>query len=388
MDPLTLVVLTVIVGLFFDFCNGWNDSANAIATVVSTRVLSPAKALLWSAFLNFVGAGAFNFFLAKVGLELTAKVAKTMGSGVVTLEVGPSSVVIVMAAMIGASAWVLWCTRLGLPISCSHALVGGLIGATIFATGFDAVVWSDLAGSKPRGVLWILVALMVSPVVGMIAGYVLVAISVWLARRATPRQGHRVFGVLQLFSASFMAFEHGRNDAQKVMGVIALTLFVGGYLVKDGVPITDIGDLYIPLWVIVACAAAMGIGTAVGGWRVIRTLGTKLARITTTEGFAAETGAGMVLEAAASLGIPVSTTHTITGGIFGVGSARGVRAVKWGIGAKIVYAWLFTLPAAIVMGGVLSWLAHATSALVMVLSVAAVTVLVWVVPRLRRRSAA
>jgi len=200
------------------------------------------------------------------------------------------------------------------------------------------------------------------------------------------RRARRSFGVLQLFSASFMAFEHGRNDAQKVMGVIALTLFVGGELHKDGVPITNIDDLFIPTWVVVACATSMALGTAIGGWRVIRTLGSKLSKITTTEGFAAETGAGLVLELAASFGIPVSTTHTVTGAIVGVGTARGVRAVKWGVGTKILYAWVLTLPAAIVLGGTLSWLATATSPTVMVATVLVITIIVLLAPVQVRRA--
>ena len=375
MDLQTLLVLTVIVGLFFDFCNGWNDSANAIATVISTRVLSPMKALMLSAFLNFAGAGAFNF----LGFILIPRVAKMVGAGVVGLAPGTESLVIILAAMIGASAWVIWCTRLGLPISCSHSLLGGMLGATVFATGLGLVKWV--------GVIKILIALLVSPLLGLVLGYVLVVISTWAARRSTPRQGHRTFGWLQLCSASFMAFEHGRNDAQKVMGVLALALFVGGLLTdpETGATLTNIDKLYIPLWIIVACATAMALGTAIGGWRVIRTLGTKLAKITTTEGFAAETGAGIVLEIAASMGIPVSTTHTITGAIVGVGSAKGVRAVKWGIGAKIVNAWFFTLPATFLFAGILSWFAHATNPMLMVVSVALITAGVFLVPRFLRR---
>jgi PiT family inorganic phosphate transporter len=297
-----LIILAIVAGLIFDLSNGWNDSANAIATVVSTRVLTPFWALAISATLNFIGA------------LVSVKVAKTMGSGVVKMPVELASVVTVSAAMIGATAWVGWCTKLGLPVSCSHSLVGGLVGATVFVSGWGAV---NLEGVKK-----ILIALFASPLIGLVFGYVLAVILTWLAHAVefSPRQGRKVFGPLQLLSSSFMAFEHGKNDAQKVMGTIALALFVGGFL-KDGQGnvITRMEDLYIPLWVKISCASAMAIGTAVGGWAVIRTIGTKLAKITTLEGCAAETGAGAVLEVAATLGVPVSTTHTITGGIVGVG---------------------------------------------------------------------
>ncbi len=373
MDTTTLIVLAVVAGILFDITNGWNDAANAIATVVSTRVLSPWQALLMSAALNFVGA------------LISIKVATSMGSGVVNLKVDPSSVAVVLSAMVGAASWVTWCTRLGLPISCSHALVGGLVGAAVAVEGWGSVVWNDPV--KHKGLLYILVALLASPFIGFVVGYLLLVACTWIARRATPSRGHRVFGWLQLGSASFMAFEHGQNDAQKVMGVLALALFVGGFLRKDGHVVTDIKELYIPVWIILSCAAAMAFGTAVGGWRVIRTMGSKLAKISTTEGFAAETGGGVVLQIAASLGIPVSTTHTITGSIVGVGTAKGARAVKWGIGAKIVYAWVFTLPMSFLFGGVLSWFAALASPFAMVSAVAVVSSAVFLIPGLVRRAA-
>lgn len=353
MDPTTLIILAVAAGLIFDLTNGWNDSANAIATVVSTRVMTPIQALAMSAVLNIVGA------------LVSVKVAKMMGSGIVDLPVDMGSVAIVLAAMIGASGWVTWCTLLGLPISCSHSLIGGLVGATVAVQGTAAVHWGGFGK--------IILALFVSPLVGFACAYILLVAVVWIARGATPRGGKKVFGSLQICSSAFMAFEHGKNDAQKVMGVIALALFTGGFL-KDasGAVLTDPKALYIPLWVKFACAAAMGIGTAVGGWRVIHTIGSKLAKISTTEGFAAETGAGLVLEVAAGMGVPVSTTHTITGGILGVGSARGARAVKWAIGAKIFYAWIFTLPMCFLLSFGLSWISRRTSPLLMTGGVVAV----------------
>lgn len=368
MDPFHLIVLAVVAGLVFDITNGWNDSANAIATVVSTRVLSPAVALGLSAVLNFVGA------LASI------KVAKTMGSGVVDLPVALSSVAIVLAAMLAAAAWVTWCTRLGLPISCSHSLVGGLVGAAVGSIGWSAVKW---AGLKK-----ILIALFASPLIGLVLGYVFIIAVTWMARRMTPRTGRHTFGKLQILSASFMAYQHGQNDAQKVMGVLALALFTGGYLHKDGVVITDIKDLYIPTWVIISCAGAMAFGTAVGGWRVIQTIGSKLSRITPVEGFAAETAGGLVLEIAAKLGVPVSTTHTITGAIVGVGAAKGAHAVQWGIGAKILSAWFFTLPACVVLGAILSWVSVQTSPMTMTAGVVVVTIVTFLVAKFRRNTEA
>lgn len=364
MDPFVLIVLAVVAGLVFDITNGWNDSANAIATVVSTRVLSPWQALGLSAVLNFVGA------LASI------KVAKTMGSGVVDLPVALSSVAIVLAAMLAAAGWVTWCTRLGLPISCSHSLVGGLVGAAVGAGGWSTVKWA--------GVEKILIALIASPVVGLVLGYLFILAVTWMSRRMTPRSGRQTFGKLQIFSASFMAYQHGQNDAQKVMGVLALALFVGGYLHKDGVPVTDIDDLFIPTWVILSCAGAMALGTAIGGWRVIQTIGSKLSRITPVEGFAAETAGGLVLEVAAKLGVPVSTTHTITGAIVGVGAARGARAVQWGIGAKILSAWFFTLPACFLLGALLSWVSNLTSPMWMTGGVVVVTAITFVLAKVRR----
>jgi len=371
MDLLTIVILTVLAGIVFDFVNGRCDSANAIATVISTRALTPLQALFYAAILNFIGA------------LVSTKVAMTMCSGVVHLPLQMCSIVTVLAAMIASAAWVTWCTGLGLPVSSSHALVGSLVGATAIIGGWSRVQWT--------GVTKILVALLVSPLLGFVLGLIAIILATWLAHvmEATPRQGRKAFGFLQIVSSGFMAFEHGKNDAQKVMGVVALALFVGGFL-KDGSgqTIRDVGGLYIPMWVRLVCGVAMALGTVMGGWRVIRTLGSKLAKITKLEGCAAETAAGVVLELAASLGIPVSTTHTLTGSVVGVGSAKGVRAVKWGLGAKIVWAWVFTLPVCFVLGGALSWFAAWTSPQAMVAAVAAVTATTWawslVRDRLRR----
>lgn len=424
MDPVVLVVVVVLAALLFDFTNGWNDSANAIATVVSTRVLSPTTAVLWSATLNFIGS------------LVSLKVAKTVGGGMVNLPAELASETVVLAAMLSAAAWVAWCTRLGLPISASHSLFGGMVGSAVAVYGLGGVVWPQLVK--------ILVALVISPLLGMVLGFVFLtliysaavgfrsgrvravtlsaaiaflvgAAGLLLGLDATgvlpfgevtgwfQRHGHsavfwfvipifgvafgamfflkglsqsgarRWFGPLQILSSSFMAFEHGKNDAQKVMGVIALALFLGGYLKQNGVVITNLDDLYVPMWVRIACGMTIALGTAVGGWRVIRTLGSKLAHITPADGFVAETAGGLVLEMAAELGIPVSTTHTITGAILGVGTAKQISAVKWGLGAKIVYAWIFTLPACIVVGMLFSITASQLGPLFLVTVVALVT---------------
>lgn len=325
MDTVPLLVLVVIVALAFDFVNGWNDSANAIATVVSTRVLSPLAAVTFAALLNFLGA------------LVSTRVAKTIGGGLVSAEL--VTPVVILSAMLGATVWVGVCTHWGLPISGSHSLIGGLIGATMVAAGPAAV--------KVDGVVKVLVALVASPLLGLVMGYLLLVGVYWIAYFMTPAQARRSFSGLQILSAGFMAFTHGMNDAQKVMGVITLALVTAGRW-----PSMNAG---VPTWVMILCAVVMAVGTASGGWKVIRTLGTKLAHIRPIEGFAAETAAGLVLLLAAQLGVPVSTTHTITGSIIGVGTAHSVRSVKWSIGAKIVNAWILTLPATIMFAALLQW---------------------------------
>ncbi|MCG3147865.1 MAG: hypothetical protein PCFJNLEI_01306 [Verrucomicrobiae bacterium] len=312
LDPSTLLIIVVVSALLFDFVNGWNDSANAIATVVSTRTLGPLQAVLMAAVLNFVGA------------LVSTKVAKTIGGDIVNPQIVTGD--IVLAAMLAATLWVAFCTILGLPISGSHSLVGGLVGAAVARFGTSCV---HMAG------IWkVMVGLFLSPVLGFIIGYILLVAVYWIAYKMKPRTVRKTFGVLQVLSSGFMAFTHGMNDAQKVMGVITLALFSAG----------KIADIIVPVWVMLTCAAVMALGTAAGGWGVIKTLGMKLAHIRPIEGFAAETAGGLVLSLAAHFGVPVSTTHTITGSIMGVGTAFRAKAVKWSLGTKIVYAWVFTLP--------------------------------------------
>ncbi len=319
MEPTTLIVAVVVAALLFDFCNGWNDSANAIATVVSTRVLSPITAVSLAALLNVLGA------------LVSTKVAKTIAGDLVDPAVVTQTVV--LAAMLAASTWVGLMTLVGMPISGSHSLVGALVGATAWAAGWDAV--------HRDGVMKVLKAMLLSPVAGLLIGFAVMAGLMWLLRRVRPVTVNRWFGKLQLVSVSAMAWAHGTNDAQKVMGVITLALVAGGFQ----------RELEVPLWVKLACALVMGLGTACGGWKVIRTLGMNLIKIKPIHGFAAETGASITLGVAAALGTPVSTTHTITGSILGVGATQRLSAVRWGLGAKILYAWLLTLPGTGLMGG-------------------------------------
>lgn len=343
--PFALVFLVVAVALFFDFCNGWNDSANAIATVVSTRVLKPWQAVAMNAVLNFVGA------------LVSTKVAQTIAGKFVNEEL--MTLWGVFAAMVAAAVWVALCTRKGLPISGSHSLMGGIIGAALGTAlamdgGSEILRWSGIAPA--------LIAMLVSPLLGLIIAYLGLSASIWCANRAqlSARSGRRLFSALQLLSSSLMAFQHGKNDAQKVMGVITLALvtlpvasaelFPAWFL-----PRTTGGSPEIPFWVILACATVMALGTAAGGWRVIRTLGTKLAHIRPIEGFAAESAAALVLESAAEMGVPVSTTHTITGSILGVGCVRQPKDVKWAVGAKIMLAWILTFPATIFFSGLLAF---------------------------------
>ncbi len=314
----------IAVALIFDFANGWNDSANAIATVVSTRVLSPLTAVIFAAILNFVGAFA------------STKVAMTIGGGMIILPKNCEEVV--LAAMLAAGGWVTACTILGLPISGSHSLLGGLFGAAIPVLGISCIQW--------KGIISVLMALFFSPLLGFIGGYALLIVVYWIALPMTPSTVRRVFSALQVFSSGFMAYSHGMNDAQKVMGVITMALVTAGRW-----PSMQTG---IPLWVIIACALAMALGTAVGGWRVIRTLGMRLANIRPIEGCAAECAAACVLTAAAGIGMPVSTTHTITGSILGVGAAEKAKAVRWGVGAKIIVAWVLTLPVCAILGAIVA----------------------------------
>jgi PiT family inorganic phosphate transporter len=313
---LPLLVALVGIALLFDFLNGLHDAANSIATIVSTRVLRPQYAVMWAAFFNFI---AFLFF----GLH----VAETLGKGII--DPGIVSPLVIFAALMGAIIWNVVTWIFGIPSSSSHALIGGLVGAGLAKTGFDAVVWSGLIKTAS--------AIFLSPAIGFFLALVLVLTVSWLFVRQTPFAVDRTFRVMQFISASLYSLGHGGNDAQKTMGIIAVLLFSQGYLGSE---------FHVPFWVVISCQAAMALGTLMGGWRIVHTMGSKITRLNPMQGFCAETGGAITLFAATWLGIPVSTTHTITGAIIGVGAARRVSAVRWGLAGNIVIAWIVTLPSA------------------------------------------
>jgi PiT family inorganic phosphate transporter len=311
-----LLVGLVGIALLFDFLIGLHDAANSIATIVSTRVLRPQYAVMWAAFFNFI---AFLFF----GLH----VAETLGKGII--DPGIVSPLVIFAALMGAIIWNVVTWIFGIPSSSSHALIGGLVGAGLAKTGFSAVVWSGLFKTAS--------AIFLSPMIGFFLALVLVLIVSWLFVRQTPFAVDRTFRVMQFISASLYSLGHGGNDAQKTMGIIAVLLYSQGYLG---------GEFYVPFWVVIYCQAAMALGTLMGGWRIVHTMGSKITRLNPMQGFCAETGGALTLFGATWLGIPVSTTHTITGAIIGVGAARRVSAVRWGLAGNIVWAWIITLPSA------------------------------------------
>jgi PiT family inorganic phosphate transporter len=315
-----LLVGLIGVALLFDFLNGLHDAANSVATVVSTRVLRPRLAVVWASFFNFI---AFTVF----GLH----VARTVGTGIV--EAGVVDARVILGALSGAIAWNLITWWRGLPSSSSHALIGGLTGAGVAKAGFDAVVWGGLG----KTALWIVL----SPLGGFVLAQLLVVIVHWAALRASPYAVDRRFRVLQLLSASLYSLGHGGNDAQKTMGIIAVLLFSQGLLG---------GEFHVPFWVVLACQAAMALGTLLGGWRIVHTMGSRITHLKPIQGFCAETGGALTLFLATALGVPVSTTHTITGAIIGVGAARRVSAVRWHVARGIVIAWVITIPAAALIG--------------------------------------
>jgi inorganic phosphate transporter, PiT family len=317
---LPVLIALIFVALAFDFLNGLHDAANSIATIVSTRVLRPRYAVMWAAFFNFI---AFLFF----GLH----VAQTVGVGIVAANVVDARVI--FGALMGAISWNLITWWGGIPSSSSHALIGGLLGAGITKAGGVAVVWA--------GVIKTGAAIVLSPLTGFVLALFLVLAVSWIFVRALPSSVDSTFRSLQFVSASLYSLGHGGNDAQKTMGIIAVLLFSQGHLG---------GEFYVPFWVVITCQAAMGLGTLVGGWRIVHTMGSKITRLTPMQGFCAETGGAITLFAATGFGVPVSTTHTITGSIVGVGAARKVSAVRWNVASSIVMAWVITLPAAGLIG--------------------------------------
>jgi inorganic phosphate transporter, PiT family len=323
-DPtLMLVILIIAIALIFDFVNGFHDAANSIATVVSTRVLKPFQGVVWAAFFNFVAAFAFG-----------TAVAKTIGSGLIDVTRVDSFVI--LGGLIGAVSWDLITWRLGLPTSSSHALIGGYAGAAILKAGFNVIIISGWV----KTIAFIIIA----PLLGWIMGTVFMTLIYWVCHRQTPTRIDRIFRRGQLISAALYSLGHGTNDAQKTMGIIAGVLFtVPAYrsLVSDGS-----GNLTIPFWIVLMAGTAIALGTISGGWRIVHTVGSKITKLKPVGGFAAETAGAITIFTSSWLGIPVSTTHVITGAIVGVGSVHGRRAVNWGVATSIVWAWLLTIPAA------------------------------------------
>ena len=341
---MTFILVILVTALVFDFINGFHDAANSIATVVSTRVLSPLWAVGWAAFFNFISAMPILW-----GAQL--KVANTMGKGVVQFELlrsqGPTLVLtFIFAALVGAISWNLLTWFWGLPSSSSHALAGGMVGAALPAVGASGLVGSGIAK--------IAVFIVLSPLIGMTLGTTMMVLTSWMVRHSTPARVDRWFRRLQLLSAAIFSYSHGTNDAQKVMGIISVILFG---TIWAGQP------FHVPIWVVFSCHAAIGLGTMAGGWRIVRTMGHSITKLQPIHGFCAETGGGVTILALAHLGIPVSTTHTITGAIVGVGSTRGIRAVRWGVAGRIIWAWIFTIPAAAAIAAAVFYAVHAAVSL-------------------------
>ncbi len=325
---LTLIACIVLVALIFDFINGFHDAANSIATVVSTRVLTPLQAVVWAAFFNFVAAFGFG-----------VQVAKTVGKGVVESNVVDQWMI--LAGLVGAIVWDLITWYWGLPTSSSHALIGGFAGAAVAKAGFGSLIGA--------GLIKIGVFMVLAPVIGLTVGFAMMLATVWIFKDTHPGRVDWLFRRLQLVSAAAYSLGHGTNDAQKTMGIIAVLLFSAGYLGRE---------FYVPFWVILAAHAAIGLGTLSGGWRIVKTMGMRITKLRPVGGFSAETAGALTLLGTATFGIPVSTTHTITGAIMGVGSLQRFSAVRWGVASRIVWAWIVTIPASAGVAAASWWILH------------------------------
>lgn len=311
---MTFAIIIICLALIFDFYNGMNDAANSIATVVSTRVLTPLQAVAWAAFFNFAAAFIFG-----------VSVAATIGKGIVDPTIVDNNVI--FAALVGAVLLTASATHLGLPISVSHAIIGGLGGAAVLKAGFSVLIAS--------GIFKVLLFIFVAPLLGLVMAYICSVLTLWIVRNRSPLTVDRWFRRLQLLSAAGYSLSHGSNDAQKTMGIITLVLFTNGILK---------GDFHVPMWVAILSYTFIALGTLIGGWKVIKTLGMRMTKLSPFGGFSAEASAGLTIIMATLLGIPVSTTHTITGSIIGVGAVRGVSAVRWGVARNILWAWVLTIP--------------------------------------------
>ncbi|MBN1352309.1 inorganic phosphate transporter [candidate division KSB1 bacterium] len=317
LDPVFFLIIVITLAWTYDFFNGMNDAANAIATTVSTRALTPRQAILLARTMNILGA------------FLTTEVAKTMGKGVV--DPGSMDQLVVIAALAGASGWSAICTFLGFPISITHALVGGILGSAIIAKGIGVV--------RLAGIQKIVIAMLLSPLAGFLGGFILMVAIFWLLRRARPAKVNRGFRYGQIASAAFMSLSHGSNDTQNAMGIITAALLVGGF----------IDTFHVPLWVVVGSAVFMGIGTSVGGWKVIKTMGMKMVKLKPSHGFTAEFSSAVVIMISTLMGAPISTTHVISTSIMGVGATQRLSAVRWGIAFHIILTWILTIPGAALM---------------------------------------
>jgi PiT family inorganic phosphate transporter len=313
---MALIIFIILLALLFDFINGMNDAANSVATIVSTRVLTPHQAVLWAAFFNFAAAFLFG-----------VHVANTIGKGIIEVQV--VSAPMILATLVGAIIWSYFCTHMGFPISVSHALVGGLVGSALAKGGMRSLI--------VPGLLKISLFIVLAPLIGLVLGYIIMVLVLWACRLRSPRTVDRWFRRLQLLSAALYSIGHGTNDAQKTMGIIAMLLFSTGHLG---------GTFHIPFWVIISCYLAISLGTLTGGWKVIETLGMKMTKLKPVHGFSAETAAATSILFSTYLGVPVSTTHTITGAIIGVGATSRLSAIRWGLAYRIVWAWILTIPGA------------------------------------------
>ena len=328
-----LVITVVVAALAFDFINGFHDAANSIATIVSTRVLTPLRAVIWAAFFNFIAFALFKLH-----------VAGTIGKGIIDPAV--VDVAVIIGALSGAITWNLLTWWWGLPSSSSHALVGGLIGAGVSKAGLSILGWSKIGATAAF--------ILISPLLGYFGAAILMVGCSWLLRRQTPGRVDKWFRRLQFLSASAFSLNHGGNDAQKTMGIIAVLLYSQGMLGKEFPSAAN-----FPLWIVLSCHAAMGLGTMVGGWRIVKTMGMRLTKLRPFGGFCAETGGSLAIFIATQLGIPVSTTHTITGAIVGVGTVSNAGRVRWGVASRILWAWLFTLPASALVASITYFIARA-----------------------------
>ncbi|MFH0836005.1 MAG: inorganic phosphate transporter [Candidatus Micrarchaeota archaeon] len=326
MDPFFLVVFGILLALAFDFANGLNDAANAVSTVIATRVLSLRAAVLLSAFFNFVAAFVFS-----------TEVAKTIGKGIVQADA--VSVVVVLACLVSAMSWTYWASFKGIPVSASHALIGGLVGAAIAANGVGVIL--------SQGLLVIILFIFIAPVTGFVFSLLFSALVLRLSKSFSPHSANQYFKKLQLLSVSVYSLGHGTNDAQKTMGIISLLLFSGGMLGSQ---------FNVPWWVVILSHSVIAAGTLAGGWRVIKTMGTKITHLKPIDGFSAETSGAGVIIASTMFGIPVSTTHVIAGSIMGVGVTKRIAAVRWGVARNIMVAWLLTIPVTLFFGGAVYFL--------------------------------